>query len=182
MGTAWPGSALEEGLGPPPLAAEVWTPRARRSRRRGVAQLLILPSHPEGPGRAGPRPADAGTWARPCLFLRPRLGSSFSEHRSLQGHPCCSSQGESLCGTRRAPRPHSGVAVRSRLPAPSLQSVRAARGGRPWGLLFRPRVTSPYQVRLGPVGYAGPWPVSRGFWQASPEAPRLSGVLCQVRP
>lgn len=67
-------------------------------------------------------------------------------------------------------------------PPPSLQNFRTTRGGRPWILLFHPHFTSPHQVHLGPMGCAGPWPVSRGFWQASPEAPHLPGVLCQVPP
>ena len=65
---------------------------------------------------------------------------------------------------------------------PSLQNFRTTRGGRPWILLFHPHFTSPHQVHLGPMGCAGPWPVSRGFWQASPKAPHLPGVLCQVLP
>ena len=98
----------------------------------------------------------------------PLLSISHSRATPLQGLGL-----RSLQHLRGSVASHRCGGDQEQAPLPSsLQNVRTARGGWPWVLLFHPRFTSPHQVCLGPVGCARPCPVSRGFWQASPEAPR----------
>ena len=67
-----------------------------------LPSFFILSPLLGGHGGAGNEPSNMGTWTRPCLFLGgPRIGSPFSGHLSLPGHP----NFRGHYSTRRSSRP-----------------------------------------------------------------------------
>lgn len=180
MGTALAKVApWRRGCRPAPLAAEVWTPRARRAGSVGLPSSSTCP-HPEDHVGLDPGLRARAPGQSPASSWEPELGSSLLQAAAPPGHLAQQSGLRPLW--LHGLTASLGRESESRL-RPSLQNVRAAQAlDLGTTLHFDPCQSIP--GASWPCGLCfGPWPVSRGDSgrKLLRGTPSLWGAL-QVRP